>query len=200
MADAVQATLEHRRQRQIRIAAWVGCAQLETGAATGSRLRHAQERCAVRACPGHAPRRLGAAGQPFVRVHQRRKDGRHAARMRQLSGDELAADRGQLVALGGIEERVGASVSIDQHLRNVQARARRVLERLRHEADQHSSAATERAQRPLESDDGIGSAERTLLGDVDLVLARPNLGVRRLDLDAETAEGVDGLTAQPGRA
>src|SRR5207248_11124291 len=113
---------------------------------------------------------------------------------------ELAADLRQLVPLRGIEERVAPRVAVDQHLRNVQARARRVLERLRHEADQHSSATTQRTQRPLESDDGIGSAERALLGEVDLVLARPNLGVRRLDLDAETAEGVNGLAAQPGRA
>ena len=93
--------------------------------------------------PGDARGGLGAASQALVRVHQWRQDGRHAARVRQLPGNELPARSRQLVALRRIEERITPVIGLDEHLRDVQPGPRRALERLGHEADQHASTPPE---------------------------------------------------------
>ena len=54
--------------------------------AAGRDLRHADERRAVRPAPGQVGRGLVAGHEPLVRVHERRQDRDHAARVGQDAG------------------------------------------------------------------------------------------------------------------
>src|SRR6267143_4884661 len=103
--------------------------------------------------------------------------------MGQLTGHEVACQLRERIALRLVEEGV-VSLAGSKYLSDMQPRAGR-LDGLGHEADAQPSAPAHYAQRPLQGDQPISGGQRVLLRQIDLILARAHLVMRRFDLDSE---------------
>src|SRR3954468_9227675 len=108
LLDPLEARLQQRGERQIRVAGRVRAAQLHARGLllAGVVERHAHERGAVAPRPGEVHRRLVAGYEPLVGVHPLREDRADLARVAQLAGDERLAGVRQEERVVLVEERV----------------------------------------------------------------------------------------------
>src|SRR3954462_16005271 len=96
LLDALEAGLQERGERQVRVAGGVGAAQLHARRVllAGVVQRNAHERRPVAPRPGHVGRGLEAGNQALVGVHPLGEDRAQLARVAQLARDERLADVG----------------------------------------------------------------------------------------------------------
>src|SRR6185312_10498819 len=110
LLDALEAGLEERGERQVRVASGVRAAQLHPRRLLLARVvqGHAHEGAAIAPRPGEVHRRLEARHQALVAVHPLGEDRADLARVAQLAGDERLAGVREEVGVVLVEERVAA--------------------------------------------------------------------------------------------
>src|SRR5690606_18751545 len=200
--DAVHAGRQHRREGEVRIAGRIRAAQLDAGrvVVTLADGRNADQRRAVRPGPGDVDRSLVAGNQAAVAVDQRRDDGGEAARVLQLTSDEVPGNLGKAVRIALIDEGVLALALVDESeaLVDVHAGTVDALDRLGHEGGMQAMALGDRLQDVLEGDGAVGGRDGRAVLEVDLVLADGDLVVAGLDLDAHLLKVADHVLADVG--
>ena len=146
--------------------------------------------------PADRGRSLEPGQQPLVRVHPLVRHGGQLGCVPQDSAEERGADgREQRLRILGVEG-VAARVRLEQRHVEVHARAGEAVDRLRHERREHAELARHLLHGEAERRDRVRHRERVGVLQVELVLRRADLVVRRLDGDAHQLEVADRRPAE----
>src|SRR3954452_19838635 len=195
LLDALEPRLQERGERQVRVARRVRTAQLHARRLLLARVveGHADERAAVAPRPREVDGRLIAGDEALVAVHPLGEDRADLPRVAQLAGDERLADVGEEVRVVLVEE--GVAPPAEERLVRVHARAVLAEQRLGHERRMPAVLHRVLLDRDAVRHAVVGHLQRLGVAHVDLVLARPDLVVRVLDVDAQLLEREHGLAA-----
>nr|EIF89406.1 putative NAD/FAD-dependent oxidoreductase [Streptomyces tsukubensis NRRL18488] len=136
----------------------------------------------------------GAAPDALVGVHPLVGDGGDLGGVAQQSGDERAADLGELVLGAGLVE--GVPVTLEEGEVGVHSGAGVLAEGLGHERGLHALLQRDLLHHQPEGHDVVGGGERVGVAQVDFLLAGGALVVAELDRDAHGLQHRDGLAAE----
>ena len=172
--DSVQARRDHGREREVRVRVAAGDSRL--GPARRPVADDPEPTGAVVVPPRERRRRPGAGCEPLVRVDRRREEHRELLEARDLTREPAREER-----LVGREARLAVA---PQRGVDVTGVADPVLERLRHERDRAPVEERDLLGAVLVDDVVVRHRQRVGEAEVDLLLARPRLALRRLDAHA----------------
>ena len=188
--------LQHRREREVRVARRIGATELDALGLRALRVqRDAHRRRTVALRVHEVDRRFVAGHEPLVRVRGRRGEREDRRRVREQPADVPARHVGQTGVAGFVEEQRLAA--LPQRLVAVHARAVVLEDRLRHERGRLARGPRHVLHHVLVEHQLVGHAQQRVEAHVDLGLAGgADLVVLDLDLDAEALHREDHLGAQ----
>ena len=194
--DAVESGHQHRGEREVRVARWVGATELEPLRLRALRVqRDAHRRGAVSLRVHEVHRCLVTGDEPLVGVRRWVRERADRRRVREQSADVPARHVGEPRVTGFVEEQRLAA--LPQRLVHVHARAVVHEDRLRHEGDRVSALSRHVLHDVLVEHELVGHRRDGVEAHVDLGLPRSaDFVVLHLDRDADLLEHAHHLGTQ----